>query len=159
MPTKSTRKRPKRRSAPRSRSTWVTGLQNWKLSALTRVLQQMEHICSGPNSRAKSFCVMEAVHNVVAQDYDPESQLGIHLQHLLTGAIAQQIARRTDLLEELQARVPGPPGTPPDFMLQHLNSRWWVENFCRLESVCCRDVTQVVGAAVAETIAEQVGRG
>ena len=156
MPAKPARKRGKKPAISRPPSSWVAGLQEWKLEALTRVLQQMEHICSGPGARPKSFCVTEAVHNVVARDHDPESQLGLHLQHLLTGAIAHQITRRTELLPELQVRAANSPPPSQEFMLSYLNSRWWVENFCGLDSVRCQDVKQAVGAAVAETIAEQM---
>lgn len=159
MPAKSARKRGKIPATPRLSLSWISGLQEWKLAALTRVLQQLEHICAGPAARAKSYCLLEAIHNVVAQDFDPESQLGLHLQHLLSGAVAQQITRRTDLLPALQVLAANSPPPSQEFMLSYLNSRWWVENFCRLEGVCCRDVKQAVGAAVVETVAEQRERG
>ncbi len=133
---------------------WIAQMQEWRVSALARVRSQLEHLCSGPGSRPKSFCINEAVHNVVAQDYDPESPLGILLYDLLMEDIAGQIARRADLLSQLQTRVPA--SEDREFMIHYLSSSWWIDNFLQLEQVCCRDVVQAVDAAISDAMQEHL---
>lgn len=134
--------------------SWTVQMEEWKVSALGRVRRQLEHVCSGPGSRPKSFCITEAVHNVVAQDYNPESQPGLSLRDLLTETIAGQIARRADLLPQLQMRVPA--SEDREFMLRYLNSSWWVDTFLQLEQVSCQDVLQAVDTAISEAMEEQL---
>src|SRR5512141_1041810 len=76
---------------------WTVGLQEWKNHALRDVLSELQHICAGPRSLPKSFCLSEAVRHVVAREFDPESDTGIHLIHILSGAIARQIMRRAQM--------------------------------------------------------------
>lgn len=150
----------KRRKSPLNKQDihagqdWIAQMQEWRVSALARVRRQLEHLCSGPGSRPKSFCLNEAVHNVVAQDCDPESALGVLLYDLLMEDIAGQIARRADLLQQLQTRVPA--SEDREFMVHYLSSSWWVDNFLQVEQVCCRDVLQVVEAAISEAMQEQL---
>ena len=150
----------KRRKSPLNKQDihagqdWLAQMQEWRVSALSRVRGQLEHLCSGPGSRPKSFCLIEAVHNVVAQDCNPESALGVLLYDLLMEDIAGQIARRADLLPQLQTRVPA--SEDREFMVHYLSSSWWVDNFLQLEQVCCRDVLQVVEAATSEAMQEQL---
>lgn len=148
------RKSPLEKQDIRASQDWLAQMQEWRVSALARVRGQLEHLCSGPSSRPKSFCLIEAVHNVVAQDCDPESALGVLLYDLLMEDIAGQIARRADLLQQLQTRVPA--SEDREFMVHYLSSSWWVDNFLQLEQVCCRDVLQVVEAATSEAMQEQL---
>ncbi len=138
----------------RAGQDWIAQMREWRVSALSRVRGQLEHLCSGPGSRPKTFCINEAVHNVVAQDYDPQSPLGVLLYDLLMEDIAGQIARREDLLPHLQTRVPA--SEDREFMLHYLSSSWWVDNFLQLEQVCCRDVLQAVDTAISEAMEEQL---
>ena len=132
---------------------WTEELQEWKLRALESVLKELDHICSGPRSLPKSFCLSEAVRNVVARDFDPESQTGIHLLHILSGAIAQQLIRRSGLHAEMHSQLPGGARVPVDFVLTYLNSRWWLDTFLQLEGISCGDVRGAVLEALA--VAEQ----
>ena len=133
---------------------WTAGLQEWKQSALREVIRELSHICSGPRARPKSFCISEAIHNVVARDFNPASPLGLNLMHVLSGSVAQQLAARTDLHEPLHALLPGAAAIPVEFMLQYVNSRWWIDAFLQLDSVRCRDVVELVDAAIRAAEAE-----
>ena len=147
MPTASATKKAKQLPTPPA--SWTDHLLDWKIDALTGVLEQLQHLCSGPDCRPKSFSLTVAMRHVVAADADPESGLGLHLQHLLTGAIAQEITRRADLLEEFHRRFPAHKEVSPAFLTKYVNSRWWCEVFCQIEGTCCRDLMGAVEAAIA----------
>ena len=134
---------------PRPQRPWTDDLLEWKLAALRRVLGHLQHCCSGPAGRAKPLTLSYAVRYVVAADIDPDSLLGTHLQHLLTGAIANEITRREDLLPDFRHRFPGTPDVSPAFLTKYVNSRWWCEALCELEHTCCRDVLEAVEGAIA----------
>src|SRR5512146_2669870 len=133
---------------------WTAGLQEWKQHALRDVLRELNHICSGPRAHPKSFCLSEAIHNVVARDFDPAAPIGMHLSHILSGAIAQQLASRADLHERLHALLPGATTMPVEFMLQYVNSRWWIDTYLQLDGVNCRDVVALVEGALRAVEAE-----
>ncbi len=137
------------RALPRPQRPWTDHLQGWKIGALGRVLEQLEHICSGPKGHPKSFCLTLAVRHVVAEEADPDSGVGLHLQHMLTGAIAQELTRRADLLPEFHRRFPAYKEVNPAFLTKYVNSRWWCEVFCQLEGTCCGDVMEAVREAIA----------
>lgn len=126
---------------------WTEELQRWKLRALRDVLRELEHICAGPRSRPKSYCLGEAVHNVVAREFDPESQVGIHLLHVLSGAVAQQIMRRSTVHPQLRALLPAEISL--EFMQSYLNSRWWLDAYLQLDEVSCADVTSAIVSAIS----------
>jgi hypothetical protein len=128
---------------------WTDDLLEWKIDALTRVLEQLRHLCSSPTCRPKSFSLNVAVRHVVAETADPESGLGQHLQHLLTGAIAHEITRRADLIEEFHRRFPAHGEVSPAFLTKYVNSRWWCEVFCEMELTRCRDLMEAVEGAVS----------
>src|SRR5512135_2486964 len=90
--------------APLPRPHWTEELKNWKVRALTRVLQQLSHVCAGPQARPKSFCLTEVVRHVVAQEIDPDCLAGQHLSHLLTVAVAREVISRTEFLPHFQRR-------------------------------------------------------
>jgi hypothetical protein len=136
---------------PQSHRPWTDSLQDWKIDALRRVNQQLQHTCSGPLCHAKSHTLTLAVQHVVASEADPDSVLGLHLQHLLSGAIAREIARREDLLPEFHKRFPGNAELSPAFLTKYVNSRWWCEVVCELEQTNCRDLMDAVAAAIAGT--------
>ena len=143
-----------RRSAGSEPFLWTAGLQEWKERALHDVIRELSHICSGPRARPKSFCISEAIHNVVARDFNPGSPLGLHLTHVLSGSVAQQLSERTDLHEAMHALLPGAAAIPVEFMLQYVNSRWWIDAFLQLDGVRCRDVIDLVEAALRASEAE-----
>ena len=151
MPAAAIRRKPK---LPHPHHSWTTDLLQWKIDSLSAVLEQLEHLCSSPKCRPKSFSLNVAVRHVVAEIADPDSRLGLHLQHLLTGAIAQEIVRRTDLVEEFHRRFPAHKEIEPAFLPKYVNSRWWCEVFCQIETVCCRDLMAAVEGAIASARAE-----
>lgn len=133
---------------PEPHRPWTELLQDWKLDALRRVLDQLQHCCSGPKGHAKSCSITYAVRHVVAADADPESTLGTHLQHMLTGAIANEIVRRDDLLPEFRKRFPGRENVSPAFLMKYVNSRWWCEVLCELPATNCADLVGAVEGAI-----------
>ena len=143
-----TRHRSDSPSLPTPHRTWTDGLARWKVEALTRVLEQLQHLCSSSKCHPKSFSLSVAVAHVVAETADPESSLGVHLQHLLTGAIATEITRRADLLPEFHRRFPSHGQVAPSFLTKYVNSRWWCEVFCEMETTCCQDLMGAVEAAI-----------
>lgn len=152
MPTAhATRKAPQ---LPHPHRPWTDDLLQWKIEALTAVLEQLQHLCSSPKCRPKSFSLNVAVRHVVAGIADADSGLGLHLQHMLTGAIAQEIIHRTDLLEEFHRRFPARKEIEPAFLPKYVNSRWWCEVFCQIDAVCCRDLMAAVEGAIASARAE-----
>ncbi len=151
MPAAATRRKPE---LPLPHRSWTDDLLHWKIESLAAVLEQLEHLCSSPKCRPKSFSLNVAVRHVVAGVADPDSGLGLHLQHLLTGAIAQQIVRRTDLLEEFHRRFPAHKEIESAFLPKYLNSRWWCEVFCQIDSVCCRDLIAAVEGAISAAQSE-----
>ncbi len=136
-------------SLPAPHRSWTDDLVDWKIDALTRVLEQLQHLCSSPKCRPKSFSLNVSVQHVVAETAGPESSLGLHLQHMLTGAVAQEITRRADLLAEFHRRFPAHEAVAPAFLTKYVNSRWWCEVFCQMETTCCRDLMDAVEAAIA----------
>jgi len=155
MPTATASHKPATHHLPKPHRPWTEHLLDWKIDALGRVLEQLEHICAGPKVRPKSLSLITAVRHVVASEADPESGLGTHLQHMLTGAIAQEITRRADLLEEFHHRFPAHDAVSPAFLTKYVNSRWWCEVFCEMEQTCCRDVMAAVEGAIASARNEQ----
>ena len=151
MPAAATRRKPQ---LPLPQPSWTDDLLRWKIESLSAVLEQLEHLCSSPQCRPKSFSLNVAVRHVVAGIADPDSGLGLHLQHLLTGAIAQQIIRRADLIEEFQRRFPAHKEIESAFLPKYVNSRWWCEVFCQIDSVCCRDLMAAVEGAIASARGE-----
>jgi hypothetical protein len=147
-----------RHQLPQPQRPWTDHLLDWKIEALGRVREQLEHVCPGPHVRPKSFSLIAAVRHVVAAEADPDSGLGMHLQHMLTGAIAQDITRRTDLLEVFHHRFPAHNEVSPAFLTKYVNSRWWCEVFCEMEHTCCRDVMGAVDGAIASARDEQQRR-
>lgn len=145
----------KSRELPQPQRLWIEHLLEWKIDALGRTLEQLKHICSGPQGHAKSYTLTVAIRHVVAVDADPDSGIGLHLQHVLSGAIAQEIARREDLLNAFRERFPGTPDVSPAYLVKYVNSRWWCEVFCDLEQTCCRDLTSAVEAAIASATSER----
>lgn len=138
---------------------WTNELRSWKIAALNHVLSLLDHICAGPKSRLKSFAISDAVRHTVARDFDPESPTGLHLQHMLTGAIAQQLLRRHDLMPKFQSEFarsfPGSPADAPlDFMRRYVNSRWWVDTLAQMTGVCSQDLLEAVRAAIREAQGE-----
>lgn len=133
---------------------WVLGLEQWKQHALRELLRELDHVCSGPLARPKSFCVSEAIHNVVARDFDPASQMGLHLAHIISGALAQQLTDRSDLHPGLHRLLPGANDIPVEFMLQYINSRWWIDAYLQLEGVTCGDLREVIQQALRAAEAE-----
>ena len=146
MPTARTRK--PARELPQPERPWTDALQDWKIDALGRVLEHLQHICSGPKGHAKSYAFTVAVRHVVAVDADPDSGVGLYLQNLLTSAIAHEISRREEFLPAFRARFPGTPDVSPAFLTKYVNSRWWCEAFCELEQTCCCDLTRAVEEAL-----------
>lgn len=140
---------------PSPHQTWTDQLQNWKIGALGRVLEQLQHSCSGPKGHAKSCSLTYAVRHVVAADADPESTLGTHLQHMLTGAIANEITHRDDLLPEFRKRFPGRENVSPAFLTKYVNSRWWCEVLCELPGTCCNDLMRAVEQAINRAVEEK----
>ncbi len=155
MPAAATRRKPLRSSGiPLPRRPWTDDLLQWKIDSLSAVLEQLNHLCSSPKCRPKSFSLNVAVRHVVAEIADPDSGLGLHLQHLLTGAIAQEIVRRTDLADEFHRRFPARKEIEPAFLPKYVNSRWWCEVFCQIDSVCCRDLMAAVEGSITSARAE-----
>ena len=146
------------RRLPEPRHSWTEALQSWKIDALGRVLEQLQHICSGPQGHAKSYTLTVAVRHVVAVEADPDSGVGLYLQQILTGAITHEITRREEFMPAFRARFPGTPDVSPAFLTKYVNSRWWCEAFCELENTCCGDLTRAVAEAL-ESAKEEVARG
>ena len=146
MPTASAPR--KHRELPQPQRPWTDHLLEWKIEALGRVLEQLQHTCAGPKGHAKSFSLTASVRHVVAAEADPDSGLGLHLQHMLTGAIAHEITRHADLLPEFVRHFPARDGVPPAFLTKYVNSRWWCEVFCQMDQTCCRDLTGAVEEAI-----------
>lgn len=146
-------------SLPTPHQPWTDLLQDWKIDALRRVHSQLEHSCSGPKGHTKSCSLTFAVRHVVATDADPESAFGTHLQHLLTGAIANEITRRDDLLPEFRKRFPGRENVSPAFLMKYVNSRWWCEVLCELPQTCCNDLLRAVEQAIERAEAERKTSG
>lgn len=140
---------------PHANKPWTELLQEWKIGALGRVLEQLQHSCSGPKGHAKSCSLTYAVRHVVAAEADPESPLGTHLQHMLTGAIANEITRRDDLLPEFRKRFPGRENVSPAFLTKYVNSRWWCEVLCELPETCCQDLIRAVEQAISTATEEK----
>ena len=145
----------KTRELPQPQRPWTDHLLEWKIEALGHVLEQLQHICAGPKVRPKSFSLTVAVRHVVAAEADPDSGLGRHLQHMLTGAIAQEITRRTDLLPEFHRRFPAKAVVSPAHLAEYVNSRWWCEVFCEMDQTCCRDLLEAVEGAIASAKQER----
>jgi len=143
------------RELPKPQRAWTELLQEWKIDALKRVLEQLQHVCAGPKVHAKSYSLMMAVRHVVAADADPESVLGMHLQHLLTGAIANEIIRRDDLMPDFRKRFPGRENVSPAFLTKYVNSRWWCEVLCELQQTCCKDLVWAVEEAVKRAVLDR----
>ena len=141
-------------SLPQPQTPWTDSLLQWKFDALGRVREQLQHLCPGPDCRPKSFSLIVAVRHVVATAADPDSGLGLHLQHMLTGAIAQEITRRADLLPEFHRRFPGK-DVSAAFLTKYVNSRWWCQVFCEMETTCCRDLMGAVEEAIASARRER----
>ncbi len=139
---------------PTPNRPWTDHLLEWKIDALNGVLEQLRHLCSSPKCHPKSFSLISAVRHVVAATADPDSGLGLHLQHLLTGAIAQEITRHTDLLEEFHRRFPAREAVEPAFLTKYVNSRWWCEVFCEIDTICCRDLMEAVETAITSARSE-----
>jgi hypothetical protein len=136
---------------------WTEELKDWKVRALTRVLQQLSHVCSGPQARPKSFCLTEVVRHVVAQEIDPDSLTGRHLSHLLTVAVAREVMSRSEFLPHFQRRFResfSQGSTTLDEMRDYVSSRWWLDNFVRCDEVRCGDVAAAVQGAILATVAE-----
>src|SRR3954463_6841613 len=148
MPTAHAPAKSHRHALPEAHRPWTDQLQEWKVGALARVIEQLQHTCSGDQARPKSFTLTMAVNHVVAAEADPESALGRHLQHMLTGAIANEITRREDLLPHFRERFPGTEDISPAFLTKYVNSRWWCEVFCELDQTCCRDLVGAVEEAI-----------
>ena len=155
MPTAPASRKTARRELPQPQRPWTDHLLEWKIEALGRVLDQLQHICAGPKGRPKSFSLTVAVRHVVALEADPDSGLGRHLQHMLTGAIAHEITRREDLLPEFHRRFPAREVVPPERLAEFVNSRWWCQVFCEMEQICCRDLMGAVEAAIASAKSER----
>lgn len=136
---------------PAPQPQWTERLLEWKVDSLRRVREQLAHVCCGPQAHPKSFALLDTVRNVVAQQTDPEGTLGLHLQDLLMGAIAQEIAQREDLMPKFLARFPGAGKLPPSFIRKYVNSRWWCQSLCELETTRCADVTGAVESAIRRT--------
>jgi len=139
---------------PQPHRSWTDDLLEWKINALEGVLEQLQHLCSSPNCRPKSFSLLAAVQHVVAATAEPESGLGLHLQHMLTGAIAHEITRRADLLADFHKRFPANDDVSPAFLAKYVNSRWWCEVFCQIEATRCRDLMEAVQGAITGARAE-----
>ena len=154
MPSIASRRSPTKELPSPSRP-WTDHLLDWKIEALSRVLEQLEHLCPGPDCRPKSFSLIVAVSHVVAAEADPDSGLGLHLQHMLTGAIAQEITGRNDLLAEFHRRFPAYKEVSPAFLAKYVNSRWWCEVFCEMEQTCCRDLMAAVEGAITSAQGER----
>ncbi len=137
------------RTLPVPKAPWSDELLAWKIEALHRVRQQLSHLCCGPKAHPKSYALLDSVRHVVAQEMDPESGLGLHLQHMLTGAIAQEITAREELIPQFQAHFPGGLYLPPGFLRKYANSRWWCESVCELDNTTCADILGAVDAAIA----------
>jgi hypothetical protein len=121
------------------------GIETWKLQALRRVRQQLEHICSGPTSVPKSFCLPDAVRRAVAYDVDPETQAGDKAYDTVAEAIAAEIMLRPDLMEKFRAEFPE---HDEAFLRVHAVPRWWCQTLCQLEGVHCGDIVGVVQTAI-----------
>ena len=155
MPAAHAPARSKHHELPRPQRPWTDCLQEWKITALGSVLEQLRHSCSGPKCHPKPFSLLLSVQHVVAAEADPESILGSHLQHMLTGAIAHEITRRDDLLPEFHRRFPSKDEVSPAFVTKYVNSRWWCEVFCEIDFICCRDLMWAVEEAIASAEQEK----
>ena len=133
---------------------WTDFLLAWKIEALRRVLDELQHACSGPNCHPKSCTLMYTIRHTVAAEADPEYGIGVHMQHILANSIAQEIISRDGTVAECFARFPGREGISPAFLTKYVNSRWWCEVFCELETICCADVMGVVESAIASAESE-----
>lgn len=133
---------------PEAIRPWTDFLLLWKIEALYRVREELQHVCSGPRSRAKSCTLMYGIRHVVATEADPDNGIGVHMQHILANALAQQIISRDGAIAGCQAHFPAKSGVSPAFLTKYVNSRWWCEVFCELDTTCCADVLAVVEAAI-----------
>jgi len=123
----------------------ASGSEPWKLRALRRVCDQLEHICSGPLSVPKSFCLPDAVRRAVAYDVDPETQAGERAYDVVAQAIAAEIMLRTDLMEKFRAEFPE---HDERFLREHAVPRWWCQTLCQLQGVHCGDIVELVQTAI-----------
>lgn len=130
---------------PFSDGSLDAGIGTWKVRALRRVRDQLDHICSGPMSVPKSFCLPDAVRNAVAHDVDPETQAGERAYDAVADAIAQEIMMQADLMEKFRAEFPE---HDERFLREHAVPRWWCQTLCQLEGVHCGDIIGVVQEAI-----------
>ncbi len=142
-------------AVPKPQTHWTGQLLAWKISALRRLREQLDHICGGPKANVKSYALLDAIRHVVAQEVNPDSGCGLHLQHMLTGALAEEIIKREDLMPRFQQHFPAAEGVPPAFIRKYVNSRWWCQTLCELDVACCQDVVKAVEAAIASAEKER----
>jgi hypothetical protein len=141
---------------PKPQPQWTEHLLDWKIAALQGLRQQLDHICGGPKANVKSYALLDAIRHVVAQEVNPDGGLGLHLQHMLTGAIAEEIVKRDDLMPRFLAHFPAAAGVPTAaFIRKYVNSRWWCQSLCEMDQACCADVIGAVESAIRSAQAER----